>query len=149
MVWNSWSRSCVVAWVKLLHAIVKGLQALANGQQRLERIVHERFNDVMGQLEDLAAQLSAAADAITTGLANEQQAIQNVAADVADLAAKLTAAPTVTQATLDSLSAIGQKLTAAAGTIGQHATALQNIVTPPAAPAAPAPAATDPGTTTP
>lgn len=113
----------------------------------------------MSALEDVVSQIDSATNAIAAALDNEGKAIGSAATELMALRAQLSAAPTVTQATLDQLASIHSRLSSATSTIASQSTQLQGIAADPAnpipgataapatpAPVAPAPAPTTPGT---
>ena len=127
-------------WAKLQHAI----DALDHKVSRLSALVTEGFLAMSKTIEDLASALDAATNAIATALAAESETIHTLSLEVASLRASLTPTKPVSAEVLDHLTAISDRLTAAATTIAAQTITLAQIGADPAnpvpAPAEPAPA---------
>lgn len=107
----------------------------------LTALIKKGFRITMGQLEDVVATINTATNTISDDLTVEGGSISGLASEVSALRAQLAAAPTVTQAVLDTLSGVASKLSSSASTINAHAVSLAAIAADPANPV-PAPTPT-------
>ena len=100
----------------------------------LTALVQKGFHHTMSALDDVLKAIDTETNAIAAGLDADAKVI-------ADLRAQLAAAPTVTQATLDTLNGISTRLAASAARTAAIAVDPANPVPTPAPVVAPTPAA--------
>lgn len=125
---------------KRLEAQLAELQVSVNTLLKRSLLTMSQLDDVLTAIDNATSDIGAKLDA-------ENSTISSVGSEISALRLQLQAAPTVTQAVLDRLSAAASKLGSASSTISTQTAALQAIAADPANPV-PAPV-TPPATTTP